>query len=149
MTERVPDLMLNGDCVAPEPLRETKEPKEPKRRTRVTQEKLDLGLPPWMPERAWNDYVEGRRQKKNPLTAKAIELLIHQLTEYHERGVDIGAALDASTAAGWSGVFEPKARLNGNGRTHARSPSDQNRMDHLSAMGLLDEPTTEEFIDAT
>jgi hypothetical protein len=61
-----------------------------------------------MPLRSWSEFVEGRRQSRKPLTPIAAKLLIRKLEGFHNRGLDVAAALDASTTAGWQGVFEPR-----------------------------------------
>lgn len=66
-------------------------------------------LPDWMPVRAWSEFVEARRQMKKPITIAGFSRLVSQLSGWHQRGLDVESALDASTAAGWQGVFEPKA----------------------------------------
>ena len=67
-----------------------------------------LVFPDWLPIDAWRDFVEHRKQMRKPMTPNAKRLLIQKLGMFHAKGIDVAAALNASTTNGWTGVFEPK-----------------------------------------
>lgn len=67
-----------------------------------------LTLPDWLPKEAWDGYMEARKKAKKPTTERAKKLLIAKLEGFKDAGYDVAAALDASTEAGWSSVYEPK-----------------------------------------
>lgn len=95
-------------------------------------------VPGWMPQPAWNDYVESRRQMRKPLTPIAVTQLVRKLDGWRQRGLDIASALNASTAAGWMSVNEPKgAQIR---MVSSRPTSADNRTNALREAGFLDEP---------
>lgn len=70
--------------------------------------KTSASLPDWLPKEAWDGYMEARKKAKKPTTDRAKKLLIAKLEGFKDAGYDVAAALDASTEAGWSSVYEPK-----------------------------------------
>ena len=62
-------------------------------------------LPDWLPAKIWNDFVQYRRQKKQPLTSHAMELAIKKLAEFRQQGSDPEKVLQQSIMNGWTGVF--------------------------------------------
>ncbi len=62
-------------------------------------------LPDWLPVKIWNDFVQYRRQKKQPLTNHAMELAIKKLAEFRQQGNDPEKVLQQSIMNGWTGVF--------------------------------------------
>lgn len=65
-------------------------------------------LPDWMPKEAWDGYVEMRKAKKKPMTARAQELIISKLNGFARMGYNIAEILDESTMNCWTGVFLTK-----------------------------------------
>lgn len=89
------------------PSESTHEVAHTKARTRA--ERAQLPEPPtWVPREAWDGYVEMRKRKRSTLTPRACELVFKQLERFQANGHDPGDVLDRSTAAGWTGVFEPR-----------------------------------------
>ncbi len=79
-----------------------------------------VGLPPWIPVDAWEGYVGMRRSTRKPMTPRAVELLIARLDGFRARGVDIAEALNASTIANWTNVYETRGGASGNARTDGK-----------------------------
>jgi uncharacterized protein YdaU (DUF1376 family) len=116
----------------PEPELERKEEKPP---SPFPQHKVaPLALPDWMPIEPWNAFIEMRKSSKHPVTLKAIGLLIRQLQGFHDQGMDVAEALNASTRAGWRGVFPPR----GGGGGPARSNRAQRLTNRLNGMHRKD-----------
>lgn len=70
-------------------------------------------FPDWLPAKPWNGFIAMRDGKRAHPTARAVELLIADLTRWRAKGHDPGVILDTSTACNWTGLFEPKDRKDG------------------------------------
>ena len=68
-----------------------------------------LEIPDWMPLEAWNGFLAMRKSSRKPITEHATRLLLAKLADFRTRGLNVAEALNQSTIAGWTGVFEPKA----------------------------------------
>ena len=81
-------------------------------------------VPDWIPEPAWQGFLESRKASKGAFTDRAKMLIINQLKIMQAEGQDVGAVLDQSVANGWKGVFPLKTQQgsgngNGNGKFNA------------------------------
>lgn len=65
------------------------------------------GLPVWLPEQEWTDFVAMRKAKgkRAPFTAAAQQGIVRQLDKLRSDGNDPAEVLRQSTMNGWSGVF--------------------------------------------
>ena len=83
-------------------------------------------LPTWLPESAWNDWVEHRSAVRAPLTQRAAELCIKKLEKMRDAGQDPVAVIEQSVLTGkWTDLYSVKSdqldqRQQG-GNTHHRS----------------------------
>lgn len=64
--------------------------------------------PAWVPAEPWDGFVEFRKRKKAPLTARAAALTFAELDKLRALGNEPGAVLDQSVQRGWTGVFPIK-----------------------------------------
>ena len=65
-----------------------------------------MNLPDWMPQEAWDGFVEMRQKIKKPLkTDRAVKLAISTLEKLRAEGQDVAAVLDQSTMNSWLGLF--------------------------------------------
>jgi uncharacterized protein YdaU (DUF1376 family) len=120
------DAMLTINRRTIEPL--TKEKKEPKTR---------YAIPSFVPQDAWDGFVQMRRTGKGVFTERAAALILKQLEAMRAEGQDVAAVLDQSTANGWKGVF-PLKQQNGvrqNGKFNASAANNQ-RLNELIAIEL-------------
>jgi hypothetical protein len=67
-----------------------------------------FALPDWIPEDAWNGYIEMRRKKRKEPTDRARDLVIKDLARLRTAGHDLEVVLDNSTKNGWTDVYAPK-----------------------------------------
>jgi len=74
-------------------------------------------IPDWVPVEPWNAFVQMRKDKRAPLTARAVKLTLKDLEKWMTTGQDPGAILDKSTQHCWTGIFELKDDRNGRNRT--------------------------------
>ena len=78
-------------------------------------------VPDWIPEPAWQGFLESRKASKGAFTDRAKMLIINQLKTMQAEGQDVAKVLDQSTANGWKGVFPLKTNgaTNGKFNVHA------------------------------
>ncbi len=67
-----------------------------------------VALPDWLPQDAWDGWLEIRRKNRAPNTPRALRLAINELARLKASGQDVTAVLEQSTLRGWRGVFEVK-----------------------------------------
>jgi hypothetical protein len=72
-----------------------------------------VALPAWVPEDAWNAWLEVRPKVKAPNTRRALNLALRDLQKLRDEGNDPRAVLEAAVVKGWRGLFpvaKPKAK---------------------------------------
>lgn len=70
-------------------------------------------LPDWIPEDAWNGYVEMRAKIRAPMTTRAMELKVSELERLRNSGQNVGGVLDKSTSNNWKDVYPLKTESSG------------------------------------
>lgn len=71
---------------------------------------IDFSLPEFINPKTWKDFLDMRKEIKKPATQKAQELLVKELTKFHEQGQDPNAILEESIINSWRGVFPLKTQ---------------------------------------
>ncbi len=72
-------------------------------------------LPDWIPQEAWDGYVEMRKKIKRPMTEYAMTLAIKKLDRLRLQGYDPSMVLDQSTFESWQGLFPLREERDGDG----------------------------------
>jgi len=67
-----------------------------------------FALPGWIPQPAWDDFIEMRQTLKPKPTEKAKALLVKKLDSLVREGGNAQAILEQSTLNGWKGLFPIK-----------------------------------------
>ena len=67
-----------------------------------------LQFPDWWPVPAWEGYVAMRKKKRAPMTDRAVEMVIAEVTKLRAAGQDPAAVLDQSTRKAWTDVYPVK-----------------------------------------
>lgn len=78
-----------------------------------------VALPDWLPERAWQDFVEFRKAIKKPMTPKAQELAIGELGKLKGDGQDPVSVIHQSIVRNWAGLFALKEQQAGQPKRHS------------------------------
>ncbi|MDE3023639.1 MAG: hypothetical protein KGI54_17635 [Pseudomonadota bacterium] len=73
----------------------------------------DILLPDWIPEQAWQAYLEMRVKIRKPITENAILIAIAHLDKFRQQGIKPEDVLNQSVLNSWTGLFEPSNK-NGN-----------------------------------
>jgi uncharacterized protein YdaU (DUF1376 family) len=77
--------------------------------------------PDFIPNLAWDDFLEMRKKQRKPATEKAKALLARSLEKLMIQGHDPATVLEQSTVNGWTDVYPIKEKENGNGRIPRKS----------------------------
>lgn len=77
---------------------------------------VGFSLPDWVPQEAWDGWLDMRRKSKHPATVRAQALAVGELEKLKRQGHDPGKLLDLATLHGWRGIFPGR-----NGETLAKS----------------------------
>lgn len=105
--------------------------------------------PEWVPQDAWQAFLEMRAAKKKPMTTKACQIIVGKLDDFRKSGCDPGAVLLQSVENCWQSVFELKDRSNANSRGHSGQPTKTDRAKAAVIRGLesdivIEEPGSQE-----
>ena len=92
------NALRNAPVTPPDKIRVDKNRKQDKRKIVVA------ALPDNFSKEKWCDYLESRRQKKHPMTAKSLEITISKIQNTIQAGYRIDDILDEMIAAGWRTV---------------------------------------------
>jgi len=79
----------------------------------LTTKDIKRALPGWMPEDAWDGWLEMRKAKRKPMTTRAWNRAIARLEAMLVCGQDLTEVLDRSTMNGWTDLYEIKEQKNG------------------------------------
>lgn len=94
--------------------------------------KNENDLPIFINKDLFNSFIEMRVKIKKPLTEKAKELLIKDLTKIENNKTgDCNIALENSIKNSWQGVFEPKNNNHNKNFTNNDTPSFLSSFQHL------------------
>lgn len=83
------------------------EQKQEQRASRKRAASVQAALPEWLDPAAWGQFVEFRKRKA-PLTDRAAELAIAELSKLRDQGHDPVAVINQSILNGWRGLFALK-----------------------------------------
>lgn len=102
-----------AERTAHEPLHEPCSVREPSHSHSQIKEKTktsaDAPLPDWIPQDAWNSYVEMRKKIRKAPTPRAAELVIAKLLKLRNEGHPPAAVLEQSIVNSWQDVFPLRA----------------------------------------
>lgn len=123
------------------------EPKAPKKPRKVPWAEIAaMGIPDWLPRKAWTDWVQHRVAVDAPMTPRAAELILKKLGGFRAAGHDPVACIDASVLTGrWTDLYPPKpdARASPAGPVNYRqAENDRRGDDFLRMIGATDDHNT-------
>lgn len=74
-----------------------------------------MTLPDWIPQEAWDGFLEMRKGIKKPLTERGKGMAVRKLDDLRSQGYEPGMVLDQSTFMCWAGLFPLKGERDGDG----------------------------------
>lgn len=81
-------------------------------------------LPDWVPQQAWENFIEVRKRSKANPTDRAKTLLVDTLRKLKEQGFSPQACIDAAIENSWKSFYPPPTPRHANGRSNAGTPHD-------------------------
>lgn len=91
--------------------------------------------PEWVPDIAWQGFVEMRKRIKKPLTDYAAWLVVKELVKLVRAGEDVEAVLNQSSRNSWQDVYPASGRKGGNGRQAAVEANNRSVADRFAKGG--------------
>jgi hypothetical protein len=83
-------------------------PRKGERETRASNfDVTAIELPEWLDPKVWGRWAADRKERRKPITARAAEAQIKQLTEYRDQGHAPESVIEYSIAGGYQGLFAP------------------------------------------
>lgn len=76
----------------------------------------DISLPDFIDPTLWQKYLAYKKERKEKLTQKGIEMKFSEWAKWSAEGIDVNACIREAMANEWQGVFKPKPDKNGGGR---------------------------------
>ena len=118
------ELPLANGHVLPQHSSDIRLKKEKKKKDGAKAPSLLPGLqfPDWWPVPAWEGYVAMRKKKRAPMTDRAVEMVIAEVTKLRAAGQDPAAVMDQSTRKAWTDVYPVKGGDAGAGGLFAAPP---------------------------
>ena len=74
-----------------------------------------ISLPDFIDPNLWQDYLAYKKERKEKLSDKGIEMKFSEWAKWASEGIDVNACIREAMANEWQGVFKPKPSYNKNG----------------------------------
>ncbi|MBR8461495.1 helix-turn-helix domain-containing protein [Campylobacter sp. faydin G-105] len=68
----------------------------------------DFNLPHFLDPKVWSDYLKYKKERKEKLSPKGIEMKFSEWSKWSDEGIDVNACIKEAMANEWQGVFKPK-----------------------------------------
>ena len=68
----------------------------------------DISLPDFIDPNLWQDYLAYKKERKEKLSDKGIEMKFSEWAKWASEGIDVNACIREAMANEWQGVFKPK-----------------------------------------
>ena len=76
----------------------------------------DISLPDFIDPALWQEYLAYKKERREKLSTKGIEMKFSEWAKWARDGIDVNACIREAMANEWQGVFKPKPDKNGGGR---------------------------------
>ena len=75
----------------------------------------DISLPDFIDPNLWQEYLAYKKERREKLSSKGIEMKFSEWAKWASEGIDVNACIREAMANEWQGVFKPKPSYNKNG----------------------------------
>lgn len=86
----------------------------------------DISLPDFIDPNLWQDYLAYKKERKEKLSDKGIEMKFSEWAKWASEGIDINECLREAMRNEWQGVFKPKPTYKAKVASGAQGISDDN-----------------------
>lgn len=78
-----------------------------KRKKKLAELDLDA-IPAWLDPDIWTDFFENRKDLGEPMTPRAVSMMVRKLERLHDAGHDVHQCITTSIIKGWTDVYPPR-----------------------------------------
>ena len=68
----------------------------------------DVSLPDFIDPNLWQEYLAYKKERREKLSSKGIEMKFHEWAKWASEGIDVNECLREAMRNEWQGVFKPK-----------------------------------------
>ncbi|MBE9851616.1 helix-turn-helix domain-containing protein [Campylobacter concisus] len=86
----------------------------------------DISLPDFIDPNLWQDYLAYKKERKEKLSDKGIEMKFSEWAKWASEGIDVNACIREAMRNEWQGVFKPKPSYGAKVASSAQGISDNN-----------------------
>ena len=85
-----------------------------------------VSLPDFIDPNLWQEYLAYKKERREKLSTKGIEMKFSEWAKWANEGIDVNACIREAMANEWQGVFKPKPSYSAKAASGAQSVSDDN-----------------------
>ena len=85
-----------------------------------------VSLPDFIDPALWQDYLAYKKERREKLSTKGIEMKFSEWAKWANEGIDVNACIREAMANEWQGVFKPKPSYGAKVASGAQGVSDDN-----------------------
>ena len=86
----------------------------------------DISLPDFIDPNLWQKYLAYKKERREKLSTKGIEMKFSEWAKWANEGIDVNACIREAMANEWQGVFKPKPSYSAKVASGAQGVSDDN-----------------------
>ena len=72
----------------------------------------DVSLPDFIDPNLWQEYLAYKKERREKLSSKGIEMKFHEWAKWVSEGIDVNECIREAMRNEWQGVFKPKPTYN-------------------------------------
>ena len=86
----------------------------------------DISLPDFIDPNLWQKYLAYKKERREKLSTKGIEMKFSEWAKWRDEGIDVNACIREAMRNEWQGVFKPKPSYGAKAASSAQGVSDDN-----------------------
>lgn len=85
-----------------------------------------VSLPDFIDPNLWQEYLAYKKERREKLSSKGIEMKFSEWAKWASKGIDVNACIREAMANEWQGVFKPKPTYGAKATSSTQGVSDDN-----------------------